>query len=163
MGSCEVKVILHRMKHILVLSTELVCGSGLLPVGTGLAGYPPNQGKVFRTILRRQGDEGVHTYRIPGLATTPQGTLIAVFDVRHENSGDLPGDIDIGMMRSTDDGKTWSDGRLLDPRPCAYSCLTVLKDGSIGVLYECGDTSAIETLTFARFPLIWAGEAKSKR
>ena len=62
---------------------------------------------IFRTTVRKQGDDGVHTYRIPGLATTPRGTLIAVFDVRNKNGGDLPGDIDVGMMRSTDDGKTW--------------------------------------------------------
>ena len=63
---------------------------------------------VFRTVIRQQGDDNVHTYRIPGLATTPKGTLIAVFDVRHKSAGDLPGDIDVGMMRSTDNGSTWS-------------------------------------------------------
>ena len=62
----------------------------------------------FRTVLRRQGEDGVHTYRIPGLATTPRGTLIAVFDIRHKSSTDLPGDVDVGAMRSTDDGRTWS-------------------------------------------------------
>ena len=61
-----------------------------------------------KTVLRRQGDDGVHTYRIPGLATTEKGTLIAVFDIRHNSANDLPGDIDVGMMRSTDDGETWS-------------------------------------------------------
>lgn len=64
--------------------------------------------EVQRTVLRRQGADGVHTYRIPGLACTPKGTLIAVFDVRRQSAGDLPGDIDIGMMRSTDQGRTWS-------------------------------------------------------
>ena len=49
----------------------------------------------------------MHTYRIPGLTTTPKGTLIAVFDARNKNGGDLPGDIDVAMMRSTDDGATW--------------------------------------------------------
>ncbi|MCA9082391.1 MAG: exo-alpha-sialidase, partial [Planctomycetaceae bacterium] len=57
--------------------------------------------------LRRGGDDGVHTYRIPGLATTNKGTLIAVYDVRRRNGGDLPGDIDVGMSRSTDGGRTW--------------------------------------------------------
>lgn len=64
--------------------------------------------RVFHTTIRKQGDDGVHTYRIPGLATTPKGTLIAVFDIRHDGGGDLPGNIDVGMMRSTDDGTTWS-------------------------------------------------------
>ena len=66
------------------------------------------QDEISRTVLRRQGDDNVHTYRIPGLATTPKGTLIAVFDLRHKSSGDLPGDIDVGMMRSSDNGTTWS-------------------------------------------------------
>lgn len=75
----------------------------------------PNDPRVFRTTLRKAGDDGVHTYRIPGLATTPKGTLIAVFDLRHKHGGDLPADIDVGAMRSTDDGATWSPvRRILD-------------------------------------------------
>lgn len=57
--------------------------------------------------LRRAGDDGVNTYRIPGLATTTAGSLIAVYDVRYRNGGDLPGDIDVGMSRSTDGGRSW--------------------------------------------------------
>lgn len=33
--------------------------------------------------------------------------------------------------------------------------MTVLRDGSIGILYECGDKTAADTLTFARVPLDW--------
>jgi sialidase-1 len=68
----------------------------------------PQDPRVFSTVIRRASDDAVHTFRIPGLATTPQGTLIAVFDARNKNSGDLPGDIDVALMRSTDDGKSWS-------------------------------------------------------
>ena len=57
--------------------------------------------------VRNGGDEGVHTYRIPGLATTNDGTLIGVYDVRRDGGGDLPGNIDVGMSRSTDGGQTW--------------------------------------------------------
>lgn len=57
--------------------------------------------------VRDGGDNGVHTYRIPGLATTNQGTLIGVYDIRHDGSRDLPGNIDVGMSRSTDGGRTW--------------------------------------------------------
>jgi sialidase-1 len=70
---------------------------------------------LTRTVLRKRGDGGIHTYRIPGLATTPAGTLIAVFDCRNTRAGDLPGDIDVGLMRSTDNGQTWSRmKRILD-------------------------------------------------
>jgi sialidase-1 len=57
--------------------------------------------------LRKQGEDGVAFYRIPGLATTNKGTLIAVYDLRYQESGDLPADIDVGMSRSTDGGQTW--------------------------------------------------------
>lgn len=63
--------------------------------------------------LRRAGDDGVNTYRIPGLATTKAGTLIAVYDVRYRNGGDLPGDIDVGMSRSTDGGRSWEPMKIV--------------------------------------------------
>lgn len=63
--------------------------------------------------VRKAGDDRVHTYRIPGLATTNAGTLIGVYDVRRHGSGDLPGDIDVGMSRSTDGGRTWEPMKVI--------------------------------------------------
>ncbi len=63
--------------------------------------------------LRKAGDDGVNTFRIPGLATTNRGTLIGVYDVRRRSGGDLPGDIDVGMSRSTDGGRTWEPMRII--------------------------------------------------
>ncbi len=63
--------------------------------------------------LRQGGDDGVHTFRIPGLATTNRGTLIGVYDVRHRSGGDLPGDIDVGMSRSCDGGRTWEPMKVI--------------------------------------------------
>jgi sialidase-1 len=57
--------------------------------------------------VRRAGQEQVDTYRIPGIATTNKGTLLAVYDIRYDNARDLPGNIDVGLSRSTDGGKTW--------------------------------------------------------
>ena len=54
---------------------------------------------------------------------------------------------------SADDGTTWPAAMLLHEGPSAYSCLTVLPDGSIGCLYEGGDNSAYEKIIFARFSL----------
>jgi sialidase-1 len=56
---------------------------------------------------------------------------------------------------STDDGQTWPVAKLLHEGPAAYSCLTILPDGTIGCLYERGDKHAYETITLARFPLSW--------
>ena len=63
--------------------------------------------------LRRGGDDGAAVYRIPGLVTTPKGTLIGVYDVRYHGGGDLPGHIDVGMSRSTDGGRTWEPMRVI--------------------------------------------------
>ena len=63
--------------------------------------------------VRKPGQDGVHTYRIPGIITTDKGTLIAVYDNRYEKSSDLPGNIDVGMSRSTDGGKTWSPMKVI--------------------------------------------------
>jgi len=58
--------------------------------------------------LKQQDDGTVDTYRIPGLTTTNKGTLLGVFDARYDSYRDLQGNIDIGLVRSTDGGKTWS-------------------------------------------------------
>lgn len=56
---------------------------------------------------------------------------------------------------SEDDGKTWKYERVMHEGPAAYSSLAVLKDKSIGLLYERGDKGAYERITFAQFPLKW--------
>lgn len=61
----------------------------------------------FGTVVRAAGQDGCDTYRIPGLVTTNSGTLIAVFDNRYNSSKDLQEDVDIGMSRSIDGGRTW--------------------------------------------------------
>jgi sialidase-1 len=63
--------------------------------------------------LRKHMDENVHTYRIPGLATTNNGTLIAVYDIRRNGSVDLQEDVDVGMNRSTDGGRTWEPMKVI--------------------------------------------------
>jgi len=72
-------------------------------------------GKGLRigVALRQHGDDQVDTYRIPGLTTSAKGTLLAIYDVRRERSGDLQGNIDIGLSRSTDGGNTWEPMRIV--------------------------------------------------
>lgn len=58
--------------------------------------------------VRRSGDSGINTYRIPGIVCDGDGVLHAVFDHRWAGGSDLPADIDTGYARSTDGGATWS-------------------------------------------------------
>ena len=73
----------------------------------------PHVQKRIGIALRRHGDDGVHTYRIPALATTPPGTLLAVYDMRRRARKDLQEDIDIGLLRSTDGGRSWGAQRVI--------------------------------------------------
>lgn len=77
-------------------------------------GITGRTGHVHRMAVgvRHAGDDGAAAYRIPGLVTTSRGTLLAVYDVRHNSSKDLQQHIDIGLSRSTDGGRTWERMRL---------------------------------------------------
>ncbi len=73
----------------------------------------PGVRKRIGIALRKHNDDGVHTYRIPALATSRSGTLLCVYDMRRRRSRDLQEDIDIGLSRSTDGGRTWESPRVI--------------------------------------------------
>jgi len=74
----------------------------------GLGADPPlAQVEVFRA-----GENGYHTYRIPALITTTKGTLLAFCEGRRASRSDT-GDIDVVLKRSFDNGKTWSNLRVV--------------------------------------------------
>lgn len=64
---------------------------------------------LAHTLLFQPGDYNSTNYRIPGVITAKDGSIVAVTDKRKYNQGDLPEDIDIVCRRSTDDGHTWSE------------------------------------------------------
>ncbi len=57
-------------------------------------------------VLAVRGVGGYRQYRIPALAVSWQGTVLAAYDGR-PNLDDLPNPIDLLLRRSTDNGKTW--------------------------------------------------------
>ena len=77
-------------------------GAGEMPVG--------------KQVLFKSNDaiEGVKSaiYRIPALCTAPNGDLVVVCDARRFNGGDLNAfqPINIVCRRSTDGGRTWTEG-----------------------------------------------------
>ncbi|MEN6385341.1 MAG: sialidase family protein [Phycisphaerales bacterium] len=66
---------------------------------------------------------------------------------------------------SYDDGKSWPYEKIIYTGPSAYSCLTVLKDGSIGCLYEKSEGPIwgknLRTIAFAKFDLNWLTDGRS--
>jgi sialidase-1 len=65
------------------------------------------------------------------------------------NASSVTGRRNLAVRISYDEGKTWSEGKVIEEGFSAYSSLSILKDGSIGILYEPGHDS----VRFARFTL----------
>lgn len=89
---------------------DAVCSSVIVSGTT----YNPTNVSGTRTIflthatLYRCKDAGSLFYRIPGIITAPDGSLVTAVDKRWNGSGDLANDIDVLIRRSTDKGETWS-------------------------------------------------------
>jgi sialidase-1 len=67
--------------------------------------------------LFRAGEGGYALYRIPGIAATGTGALLAYCEARKNERGDW-GTIDVLLRRSVDGGRTWeSPRRIADPPP----------------------------------------------
>ena len=80
------------------------------------------------------GQHGYHTYRIPALAVTREGTILAFCEGRRDWRGDA-GKIDLLLRRSTDLGETWEPTQLVvadGERTCGNPCPVVdQSDGAI--------------------------------
>lgn len=70
---------------------------------SGLAQEPDHFTDVFVA-----GEGNYHTYRIPAMVQTNQGTLLAFCEGRKTGRGDA-GNIDVLVSRSTDGGTSWSN------------------------------------------------------
>jgi sialidase-1 len=83
------------------------------------------------------GQDGYHTYRIPALAVTPKGTVLAICEGRKKGGGDA-GDIDLVVKRSQDNGKTWGAQQVIwndQENTCGNPCAVVDRDtGTIWLL-----------------------------
>jgi sialidase-1 len=71
------------------------------------------------------------------------------------NPASLTDRIKLTVRMSYDEGKTWPVAKLLNQGNSGYSCLTVLSDMNIACLYEGGEHSSIDKVSFARFSLAW--------
>jgi sialidase-1 len=63
-------------------------------------------------VLAARGVGGYRQYRIPALAVSTGGTLLAAYDGR-PNLDDLPNPIDLLLRRSYDNGRTWGPQQLV--------------------------------------------------
>ncbi len=111
--SCRLRAGADLSHHVGALCTSIETTAGV----TRAINLTPERTHRIGIALRKHNDDGVHTYRIPALATTPRGTLLCVYDMRRRAGRDLQEDIDIGLSRSADGGRSWEPARpIIDMR-----------------------------------------------
>jgi sialidase-1 len=66
----------------------------------------------YTTDVFSQNENGYFCFRIPGLITLPDGSIIVFAEGRVKSVSDF-GDIDLVMKKSRDGGRTWSELRVL--------------------------------------------------
>jgi len=95
-----------------------------------------------------------------------QGTFVRFTDRRDgcpvnrllfANAGSTDRRVNGTVRVSYDEGRTWTVAKTVWDAEFAYSCLAVLHDNTIGLLYECDDYGRI---AFARFTLEWLTDEK---
>lgn len=88
-------------------------------------------------------------YRIPAMIVANDNSIITAADMRYGSNGDL-GDhkIDVAMRRSTDNGKTWSDQKII-----------ATGDGTSNAAYGFGDPALVKTKSGRILCLMAAGKA----
>lgn len=107
------------------------------------------EGTLFRpepmNYVFESGKDGYHTYRIPALVTSKDGTLLAFAEGRVDHSGDH-GNLDVVLRRSTDGGKTWGD------------LIVVQDDGK----HQCGNPAPVVDFESGRIFLLTCGSTASE-
>ncbi|WP_372698818.1 exo-alpha-sialidase [Arthrobacter sp. JSM 101049] len=73
---------------------------------------PDNPPTIAEQVLAARGHGGYRQYRIPALAVSPRGTVLAAYDGR-PNLDDLPNTIDLLLRRSFDNGRTWEPQQVI--------------------------------------------------
>lgn len=71
-----------------------------------------NAPMLEQTAIFTSGTDGYHTYRIPALVITSQGSILAFCEGRKNTGGDA-GDIDLLLKRSEDGGRSWSEQQII--------------------------------------------------
>lgn len=98
-----------KIPSVLLASALLLGG----PAASAQSPQPdPDQPSWQRTVLFEARKGGYHIYRIPGLAVTRRGTLLATCEARRSDPWDYS-EIDLMLRRSTDGGATWSPQAIL--------------------------------------------------
>src|SRR6478736_3772406 len=93
------------------------------------------QTNLESSVVFNERVDGYHTYRIPAIIVTTNGTVLAFCEGRRKSRSDT-GDIDLLVKRSTDSGRTWSAQQLIwsdDENTCGNP--TPVVDQATGIIW----------------------------
>jgi len=105
----------------------------LIAGATLRAASAEDTGRLKQTNVFVSGESGYHTYRIPSLYVTPEGTVLAFCEGRRHRRADT-GDIDLVLKRSSDNGATWGPMQVIaddGPNTVGNPCPVVDRDTGI--------------------------------
>lgn len=106
-----------RSRILVACLVSLVLAGGANRETTGDDSIGRGEKLEFVDVFTRT-EEGYHTYRIPALAVTAEGTLVTIVEGRRDQAHDPgQGHIDLVYKRSTDGGRTWSKLKMLHQPP----------------------------------------------
>ena len=92
---------------------------------------------ITQTDVFVSGTDGYHTFRIPSIIVSRDGTVLAFCEGRKKARGDS-GNIDLVLRRSSDGGKTWGAMQVIwddGPNTCGNPCPVVDREtGTIWLL-----------------------------
>lgn len=114
---------------------------------------PESEPLVYDRVLFRSSEDSL--FRIPALAVTSDGSLIALGDHRHKHGKDVGAamPLDIMVRRSNDNGKTWSEAKNL------ISCNDeVYGDG----IYGFGDAAIVADRESGEVLILCVGDREGK-
>jgi len=101
------------MRSLFTISRRLIAACTLAVLIAGAAGVAARAEEAPSHLdVYTSGQDGYHTYRIPAIVLTTEGTLLAFCEGRKTGRGDH-GDLDLVLRRSTDGGKTWEPMQLV--------------------------------------------------
>jgi sialidase-1 len=82
------------------------------------------------------------------LLNHPKNKILFFTNPANENSREK-----MTLRLSYDEGKTWAVTKVLHEGPAAYSDLTLLKSGELGLFFEAGIKSPYEGIVFQKVPV----------
>lgn len=84
-------------------------------LATGVIAAPNDGWNEGMTIFKSKTITDKNGFRIPAITSTSQGNIVAVADIRYDNT-DMPGKVEFLIKTSNDGGNTWETSKFTSPK-----------------------------------------------